>query len=69
MEVKLDIFQMDGNKAPGPDGLIPLLFQKYREILQVPLWRFVQDDFDKGQFPAKLNHTLMHLFKNWIYQS
>ncbi|KAI5658369.1 hypothetical protein M9H77_27162 [Catharanthus roseus] len=39
LEVKLDIFQMDGNKAPGPDGLIPLLFQKYREILQVPLWR------------------------------
>ncbi|KAI5676068.1 hypothetical protein M9H77_07018 [Catharanthus roseus] len=54
------MFQIGPQKAPRPDGQIPILFQKYWEFMQGPVWRFVQMSLEKRSFPKDLNQS-----KSW----
>lgn len=59
-EIKITMFQIGPQKAPRPDGQIPILFQKYWEFMQGPVWRFVQMSLEKRSFPKDLNQS-----KSW----
>lgn len=48
LKVKAVVFQMGAHKALGSNGLIPILFQKYWDIMQETVWRFVQEAFRVG---------------------
>lgn len=60
-EVHKALQQMHHTKAPGPDGMSPIFFQKY--------WHFIGDSVTKamlyvlneGEFPSALNKTFIAL--------
>lgn len=60
-EVVLAPRQMHSNKAPGPDGMSPILFQKYWYIVGGNVIAAVLDVLNTVVFPDGLNHTLLVL--------
>ncbi|KAL8133749.1 hypothetical protein AgCh_008986 [Apium graveolens] len=56
-EVKHALFQMNPDKAPGPDGMTPGFFQKYWSIVGTYVIKIVQDFIDTGQMSEELNET------------
>lgn len=61
LEIQQALFQMDGRKAPGPDGIPANFYQKFWHITGPSLVHFVQLAFQKGTFPAEMNRTLIAL--------
>lgn len=61
LEVKQALFQMDGRKSPGADGILAGFFQRFWHITGDPLTRFIQQAFRDGCFPPAMNHTLISL--------
>ncbi|XP_059627374.1 uncharacterized protein LOC132270192 [Cornus florida] len=57
LEVKQVVFSMAPMKAPGPDGMTPLFYQKYWEVLKVDIVRAVAGFFENGNLLSKFNHT------------
>ena len=49
-EVKEAVFQMEHNKAPGPDGFPTEFFQAFWEVIKVDLMNLFTD-FHKGDLP------------------
>lgn len=60
-EVESAIFQMGAYKAPGPDGLPPVFYQRNWKIVGPAVTQFVMESFAKCQFPVELNHSLITL--------
>lgn len=60
-EIDTAIFQMGAYKAPGPDGIPPIFYQKNWQIVGPSVKKFVLEAFSAGQFPAELNATLVML--------
>ncbi|XP_024172251.1 uncharacterized protein LOC112178325 [Rosa chinensis] len=56
-EIKTALFQMYPTKAPGPDGMPPLFFQKYWEIVGSDVVSAVQLFLHTGQFLGEINYT------------
>lgn len=56
-EVKKAIFQMNSNKAPGPDGMTPAFFQKSRGIVGRDVVDLVRNFFATGEILQGLNDT------------
>lgn len=56
-EVVLALKQMYSTKAPGPDGMVPLFYQKYWKIVGVKVSEAVLHALCTGTFPKKLNST------------
>lgn len=56
-EVKHALFQMNPDKAPGPDGMTPGFFQKYWSIVSANLLKIVRDFFETGQLMQERNDT------------
>lgn len=56
-EVKDAPFQMNPDKAPGPDGMTPGFFQKFWNIVGADLIRIVRNFFETGQMAPGLNET------------
>lgn len=48
-------------KAPGPDGLNGLFYQKNWDSIKGDICRAVWDDFNGGNIPESLNETLVAL--------
>lgn len=56
-EVRLALFQMNPDKAPGPDGMTPGFFQKYWNIVGADLITIVRNFFETGKLAKDLNET------------
>lgn len=60
-EIKKALFSMHPNKAPGPDGMSPLFFQKYWSIVSTDVVNFVKCFFQFSCLPKATNETLVTL--------
>ncbi|XP_062085599.1 uncharacterized protein LOC133791697 [Humulus lupulus] len=56
-EVKVALFQMHPDKAPGPDGMGPGFFQHHWGIVGTDIVNMVKDFFVSGTLPTGLNDT------------
>ena len=56
-EVKRALFSLNPRKAPGPDGLTALFYQRFWDIIRCDLTNMVKNFFRSGIFDGKLNET------------
>lgn len=56
-EVKDAMFQMNSDKAPGPDGITPGFFQKYWKTVGHDVVQLVREFFSSGTVAEDLNAT------------
>ncbi|KAL0461899.1 UNVERIFIED_CONTAM: hypothetical protein Slati_0077500 [Sesamum latifolium] len=63
-DVKLAIFQINDDKAPGPDGYTLCFFKKAWNIVGDLVCRAVMDFFRSGGMLRQLNHTITPLCPN-----
>ncbi|OMO58928.1 reverse transcriptase [Corchorus capsularis] len=56
-EVKKAVFQMQGDTAPGPDGMSPLCFQNCWNIIEDDLCKMVLAFLNDGHPLPEINHT------------
>lgn len=61
MEIKEAVDSLGALKAPGPDGLNGLFFQKNWETIKGEVKRAVMDFFEKGDLPEEINETVVAL--------
>lgn len=61
LEIKCVVESMGEMKAPGPDGLNGLFFQKNWDTIGNAVCRAVKDFFTNGQLPSELNETVVTL--------
>ena len=47
--------------APGPNGMSPIFYQKYRDILGLDVINCVLNALNSGVMPSKLNETFICL--------
>ncbi|XP_062020783.1 uncharacterized protein LOC133737191 [Rosa rugosa] len=57
VEIKDALFQMYPTKAPGPDGMPPLFFQKYWDVVGSDVVVAVQNFLHSGQILGEVNFT------------
>ena len=60
-EIKTALFSMNPNKAPGPDGMTPLFFQKFWSIVKSDVVQAIQRFFHLGFMLKSVNHTVVSL--------
>ncbi|GJT49004.1 hypothetical protein Tco_0975161 [Tanacetum coccineum] len=60
-EIKVAMFQIDGNKAPGPDGFSSLFFKKAWKIVGKDICKSVREFFDYEKMLMEINFTLLFL--------
>lgn len=53
--------QMTPLKAPRPEGMSPIFFQRFSHIVGKPVSTTVLKALNTGEFPTFLNHTLITL--------
>ncbi|XP_024012343.1 uncharacterized protein LOC112086786 [Eutrema salsugineum] len=56
-EVRRALFSLNPGKAPGPDGLTALFYQKFWGTIKMDLLQTIRDFFSSGKFDAQLNET------------
>lgn len=61
LEIHATIFQMGADKAPGPDGCPPCLFQRYWHILGPRVTEAIQGMFQAGELLLGLNEAIICL--------
>ncbi|KAL2251109.1 uncharacterized protein LOC105173820 [Sesamum indicum] len=61
LEVKEAIFNINDNKAPGPDGCSSCFFKKARNVVGDQVCKAVLDFFRSGRMLRQLNHTIIAL--------
>uniref|UniRef100_A0A2N9GAG5 Reverse transcriptase domain-containing protein n=1 Tax=Fagus sylvatica TaxID=28930 RepID=A0A2N9GAG5_FAGSY len=52
---------LQGDKAPGPDGFTMAFFQHCWQVLQDDIMRFFEEFYEQGQFEKSLNATFIAL--------
>lgn len=60
-EVKTALFQINGRKAAGEDGLSGIFLQKYWNIVGESMTKFVLQAFSDGSFNPELNRVIISL--------
>ncbi|KAL0863670.1 hypothetical protein Bca101_042788 [Brassica carinata] len=56
-EVKEALFSIHPSKAPGPDGMSALFFQKFWHVVEAQVVREIQRFFEMGILPKEWNYT------------
>ncbi|CAA7032485.1 unnamed protein product [Microthlaspi erraticum] len=56
-EVRKALFLMNPEKAPGPDGMTALFFQKSWPLIKADVMGFINDFLTSGHFDDRLNMT------------
>ena len=57
MEIKIAVFECDGNKAPGPDGFPLAVFQTQWEVVKEDLLKVFQEFYNSGIINSVVNET------------
>ena len=60
-EVEVALKQMAPLKAPGPDGMPPLFYQNFWDLVSSDVTNTVLHFLNKGSLPNSLNHTFITL--------
>ena len=60
-DVKIALNQMHPTKAPGPDGMSPIFFQKYWDVIGSSVVNSVLQTLRTGVMPTGLNETFICL--------
>ncbi|GKE07786.1 RNA-directed DNA polymerase, eukaryota, reverse transcriptase zinc-binding domain protein [Tanacetum coccineum] len=60
-EIKASIFDIDSNKAPGPDGFSACFFKKTWDTIGKDVCNAVKDFFSNGKLLGEVNATLIAL--------
>lgn len=60
-EISIALKQMYLNKAPGPDGMSSIFFQKYWGIVGPTMSAALLQALNSSQLPKHLNHTHISL--------
>ena len=60
-EIKAALNQMHPTKAPGPDGMLPIFFQKYWDVVGQSVVSYVSQILNTGVMPPELNETYICL--------
>ena len=66
-EVKIALNQMHPTKAPSPDGVSPIFFQKYWDVVGPSVVNSVLQTLRTGVMPAGLNETFICLIPKVNY--
>lgn len=53
------IFQMQGNKSPGPNGMSPIFYKKFWNIVGKDLILAIQQFIEDGKLSKATNHTFL----------
>ena len=60
-EVEAALKQMAPLKAPGPDGMLPLFYQNFWDLVRDDITSSVLTYLNSGSLPSPLNHTFVTL--------
>ncbi|KAL3530646.1 hypothetical protein ACH5RR_009968 [Cinchona calisaya] len=60
-EIRKVIFSMHPNKAPGPDGMSPLFFMQFWDIVGKDVTQAIQSFFHSSFMLSALNETIISL--------
>lgn len=60
VEVNVALHGMHPTKAPGPQGMVPILFQKYWDVACPDITKVILSALNTCTFPA-FNHTFITL--------
>ncbi|KAL0329540.1 UNVERIFIED_CONTAM: hypothetical protein Sradi_4940700 [Sesamum radiatum] len=67
VDVKLAVFQINDNKAPGPNGCTSCFFKKAWNIMGDLICRAITDFFRSGWMLRQLNHTIIALVPKFMH--
>jgi hypothetical protein len=60
-EIKLVVFSLKHNSAPGPDGILAEFFQDFWDLVHIDLWNLFKDCYDGVLDIKRLNFGLVTL--------
>nr|GEY96818.1 hypothetical protein [Tanacetum cinerariifolium] len=60
-EIKMDMFSIKDERAPGPDGFSSAFFKKWWDIVGLDLCHAIRDFFTNGRLLKEINHAFIAL--------